>query len=669
MLASLLLPLLLLVAGQSGTTPPAGPASTPGMTNEVDPWVVCFVRAVDDTRTGLGPRIEELLKTALLSNTNVTVAPTQELADAAGRQKLPRRKWLDPGVLGPVADELDVDFLLSAVIKAETRYAYKVTLQAVDRSATTTVATSEVQIAVAPGKGRGGASFSSAEAQELVEKLIAALPPPALLSVPVDPGAAIVAGQGNSGTAGDGFNTDWGGDPADTSTSNVDALLNTLAPTFGGRLGVESFFHPTDLQAPRDENEIDGRQQVDLGIRANVGGNKASGHVALLVRRDFADPTRARLEAEEAYADVDLYGLKLRAGRAYVAWGTTDLVSPTEILAHFDYRDFLDVEKQPTWHLKASYSLEPVTFELWLLPVPELNILPPVERIDSAGNVVGRNRWVKGRFDGFEATSASGGGVPVNVTLVDNGAPGPGLENLQPAARVRFSGFGVDASVGGAWLFDRFPTLRAPDVDDLKEPVPRPSIDVVVETEVLRRLALTTDLEWTLGSLRFSAEGVVFLTADTFAAKRDPDVEDPFTTVVIGVDTETPRFFDDHSLRFFVNATGTFTLTGAPLPSDPIARLRYPLPLALLTRTEYLVGEGFKAELTIVDNFAQIDLSGDLGEELLDHDLLIQPALQFVFFDVVTSRLEASWLTGDLQGTFGQFQHNTRIGGSVGVTF
>ncbi|MDP2340960.1 MAG: hypothetical protein Q8O67_08385 [Deltaproteobacteria bacterium] len=643
---------LLLLAAQA---PPEPPAAT---TTEVDPWVVCFVRAVDDTRTGLGPKIEELLKTALLSNSNVTVAPTSELIEAAGRAKLPRRKWLEPGVLAPVADELDVDFLLSAVVKAETRYAFKVTLTAVDRSATTTAAVSEVQIAVAPGKGRGGASFSSAEAQELVEKLIAALPPPATLTVPIDPNAP----PPTDGPPGDAFATDWS-DPAD-STASVDALLNTLAPTFGGRLGVDSFMHPSDLYAPRDEAKIDGRQQVDLGIRASVGGNKAAGHLALLVRRDFADLTRARIEAEEAYADVDLWGLKLRAGRAYVAWGTTDLFSPTEVLAHFDYRDFLDIEKFPTWHLKASYSVEPFTFEAYLLPVPELNVLPPVERITADGDVVGRNRWVKGRFEGFTASV-----VPVNVTLVDKGAPGPSLNNLQPAARVRFSGFGLDASVGGGWLFDRFPTLRAPEVKDLEQPLPQQTVDVVVETEVLRRLALTTDLEWTLGSVRFSGEGVVFLTEDAFSQKKDDDVEDPFATVVFGVDTETPRFFDDHTVRFFVDATGTFTLTGEPLPQDPIGRLRYPLPIALLGRVEYLVGEAFKAELTIVDNFAQIDLGGDLGEELQDHDLLLQPAVQFVFFDVVTTRLEAAWLYGDIAGTFGQFQENSRVGGSVGVTF
>lgn len=635
--------------------PPAEPAQA--TTQEIDPWVVCFVRAVDDTRTGLGPRIEELLKTALLSNTNVTVAPTQELTEAAGRMKLQKRKWLDPGVLAPVADELDVDFLLSAVVKAETRYAFKVSLVAVDRSATTTVASSEVQIAVAPGKGRGGASFSSAEAQELVEKLIAALPPPATVAVPVDPNAPAV-----DANAPDAFDTGWGGDPADTSTSNVDALLNTLAPTFGGRLGVDSYFHPSDLYAPRDVDDVDGRQQVDLGIRASVGGNKASGHVALLVRKDFADATRARIEAEEAYADVDFYGLKLRAGRAYVAWGTTDLYSPTEVLAHFDYRDFLDIEKFPTWHVKASYTFEPITVEAYVLPVPELNILPPVERIGADGVIAGKNRWVKGKFDGFAPAV-----VPVTVTLNDNGAPGPSLENLQPAMRLRFSGFGVDASIGGAYLFDRFPTLRAPNVNDLKEPNPQQTVDVVVETEILRRLAFTTDLELTVGQVRFSGEGVLFLTQDAFNDKKDDEVEDPFATFVFGVDTETPRWLEDHSMRFFLDATGTFTLTGEPLPTDPIGRLRYPLPVALLGRVEYLVGEAFKGEVTVVNNLAGALVEGGAAEDGLD--MMLQPAVQYVFFDVVTTRIEASWLLGNINGTFGQFQENSRIGGSVGVSF
>ncbi len=637
--------------------PAAGAPTAAATTQEVDPWVVCFVRAVDDTRTGLGPRIEELLKTALLSNTNVTVAPTQELVDAANRQKLPKRKWLDPGVLAPVADELDVDFLLSAAVKAETRYAFKVTLRAVERSATTTVATSEVSIAVAPGKGRGGASFSSAEAQELVEKLIAALPPPAMIAVPVDPNAPPV-----DPNAPDAFNTDWGSDPADASTSNVDALLNTLAPTFGGRLGVESFFHPSDLYAPRDVDDVDGRQQVDLGIRASVGGNKASGHIALLVRRDFADATRARLEAEEAYADVDVYGLKLRAGRGYVAWGTTDLISPTEVLSIFDMRDFLEIEKFPVWHLKASYTFDPITVEAFVLPVPELNILPPVERIGADGVIAGKNRWVKGRFGAFAPSV-----VPVVVTLNDKGAPGPSLDAVQPALRLRLSALGVDASVGGAYLWDRFPTLRAPDVNDLKQANPQQTVDVVVTTEVLRRLAFTSDLEFAVGAVRFSGEGVLFLTQDAFNQKKDKEVEDPFATFVFGVDTETPRWLEDQSMRFFVNATGTFTLTGEPLPTDPIGRLRYPIPLGLLARVEYLIGESFKAEVTVVDNVAGAFVEGAEPTDAIDG--MLQPAVQYVFFDVVTARVEAAWLYGNTAGTFGQFQENSRVGGSVGVSF
>lgn len=675
MLARLFVAVALLLASQADVAVPpstgATGAATSGATGatreEIDPWVVCFVRAVDDTRTGLGPRIEELLKTALLSNTTVTVAPTEELVEVAGRKKLARRKWLEPGVLGPVADELDVDFLLSAVVKAETRYAYKVSLQALDRSATTTVATSAVTIAVAPGKGRGGASFSSADAQELVEKLLAALPPPATITVPVviEPGAppdgTVPPSDPNA------WGSDWGADPADSSTSNVDALLNTVAPTFGGRLGVDSFFHPTDLTNPRDEGDVDGRQQVDLGIRASVGGNKASGHIALLVRRDFADVTRARLEAEEAYADVDFYGLKLRAGRGYVAWGTTDLYAPTEVLAHFDYRDFLDIEKLPTWHLKASYSFSPVTLEAWLLPVPELNILPPVDRIGADGVIAGRNRWVKGRFG--NAGDFPPSVVPVTIKLVDKGAPGPSLDNLQPAARVRFSGFGVDASLGSAWLLDRFPTVRLPDIAALEKAAPQQSVTAVVETEVLRRLAFTGDFELALASVRLSGEGVVFVTDEVLTGKSDDETEDPFTTFVLGVDTETPKWLDDHSVRFFVNATATLSLTGEPLPQDPISRLRYPLPLAVMSRVEYLVGEAFKAELTFVDNLAFIDLSGNLAEELLDHDIVLQPAIQNVFFDVVTARLEAAWLLGNPGGTFGQFPENSRIGGSVGVAF
>ena len=120
-------------------------------------------------------------------------------------------------------------------------------------------------------------------------------------------------------------------------------------------------------------------------------------------------------------------------------------------------------------------------------------------------------------------------------------------------------------------------------------------------------------------------------------------------------------------MRFFVNATGTFTLTGEPLPTDPIGRLRYPIPLGLLARVEYLIGESFKAEVTVVDNVAGAFVEGAEPTDAIDG--MLQPAVQYVFFDVVTARVEAAWLYGNTAGTFGQFQENSRVGGSVGVSF
>ena len=649
---------------------------------------MCFVRVVDGTRTGLEPRVGELLKQALLSNAAVNVVPTEELVDAAKKRGIPKKRWLDRGVLAAVADELDVDYLISARIVSTSRYSYKVTVIALDRSATTLVAAADVTMAVEPGKGRGAASFSSAEASTVIDKLLDKLGVAPRLTTPEQPTAPEQpteqptkqpTKQPTTPDKPDDWGGDWSADATSSTPAAVDAILNSLAPTFGGRIGVDGFWSPSDLWAPRDETRVAGRQQVDLGIRAAVGGKKASGHAALLIRRDFADPNRNRLEAEEAYADVDLGFLKLRAGRSYVSWGTADLYNPSEVLAHFDWRDVLDVEKFPTWNLKVASTLEPFTLEGYILPVAEANILPPVLGVESDGTLKGRNRWVKGKINVEQAP------VPVRIRLVDGGPPAPNLDNIQAALRLRVSLFGIDSSLGYAYLWDRFPTLRAPDMDALRRPLPAAVIDADVRAEYLRRHAFTADFEAAVGSVRFSGEGVVYLTKDAFVRVADDEVEDPFGSFVLGIDWETPRFFDDHGLRIFVNVTATMTLTGEPLPTiadpqdgvgpsdNPVDMLRYPLPVAVLTRVEYLIGETFKAELTLVDGLGQMDLfspGADITDSLLNrHDLYLAPAIQMVFADVVTARIEGALLAGTRLGTFGRYPENSRVGGSVGVSF
>ena len=93
----------------------------------------------------------------------------------------------------------------------------------------------------------------------------------------------------------------------------------------------------------------------------------------------------------------------------------------------------------------------------------------------------------------------------------------------------------------------------------------------------------------------------------------------------------------------------------------------------MLTRVEYLIGETFKAELTLVDGLGQMDLfspGADITDSLLNrHDLYLAPAIQMVFADVVTARIEGALLAGTRLGTFGRYPENSRVGGSVGVSF
>jgi hypothetical protein len=671
---------LLCQAGDGATPPPVAdptpttlPSETPVAAVVVEePWVVGFVKTTDDTRSSMERKVTEAITTALLSSESITPAATDDILAAAQQAGISRKQLQNSGALAGVADALDIDYLLFAqVVRSGARYQVK--LIAFDRTATTTAATAQIEIA-ADGKGRG-ATMTAADGGELVSRVLSQLPAragqPTQVAEPTTPPVA---------TGGDGFDTEWA--TADVGSAAVQELLNVLSPTLRGGLSVDSFVYPTDLARTVDPQRIGSRQQLDARIGVTVGrSEQAAGFVQLLMRRDFADPTRARLEAEIAVAQFDLAGVRIKGGRDKLSWGKTDLINVIDVLPQHDYRDVLDIEKFPTWFLSAAYTLGPVTLEASVLPVPEAHLLPAIEQIAIDGTMRSRNRWVKGRFrdldltDGYSQNDYQSAAIPVAVTLRDVGVPVPSVSSLQPAVRLKLALAGVDASLGYAYLYDHFPTIRLPAVD--RSPFAQPRASVVVEPLFLRKHWVTGDFEVTFGSVRLSGEGLFAATDDVDALfdidDNDPEVEDPYIAGVIGVDYRTATFLDDHALHFFVNATGTLSLTSSVKITDAITRLRYPIPAGLLARVEYLAGEDLKVEFTAIDGWGSMRLGGpdvDLVNELLTgHDVWLAPAAQMQFFDVVTARVEGAWLLGTTRGIFGRFAENSRIGGSLGVAF
>lgn len=661
------------------------------------PWVV-FVRVVDTTRAGLEAKVTDTLKQAILK-AEVNVVPSEDLEAAARKRGVPRKRWAEEGALTVVAADVGADFLVFAKLTSSSRYTYDVELYAIDAKSGANVASQRIQVAGDLKKASGGPS--GAEVDALVQRLIAALPKPSAPTAPVEtpdagPGVVVEAPVDGGPPPNESASWDTGWDESSSSTaeSGVSQILRELQAELGGRIGADTFAYPNDLfYEPLFLGGIEkvrSRQQVDLALRASVGGKAASGNATLLIRKDFADVTRDRFEAEEAYADVDIAGVRLRGGRSYITWGTVDLQSPTDVLSPFDYRDLLDVEKRPTWNVRMSWGIGPLTLEGYYMPLVEPHILPQIESIADDGRVAGSNRWVKG-VSGVDPNDSP---VPLRFKLALNNIPPPAIESGQLAVRARLSLGGVDASLGYGFLYDPFPAVIVKAV--AAKPLPL-FADVTFEDRLLRRHVITADFETApdlgVGKLRFSGETLVALLEaaedgfDVAAECKGTDecelvVEESYITVAAGVDYETARFLEgspigDQAVRVFFQLLGTIELhedgndivPRIPDFQDPIARLRHPLPAAVLTRFEYLFGDTTRLELTFVDNLLRLD-PDDETQLLFTNDILIIPAVQALFADVVTGRLEAAFLLGDTEETtFGRYPENLRVGASLGVSF
>lgn len=642
----------------------------------------------------------------------VDLVPLHQFKMAARKFKIPSREWLTPDALSTIATELQLDLIVVGRLKGVSRWSYLLTAQTLDVRTLKPLATATAQFSLDFVGGEERPALSDTALAEIVRQLLAGVPlkkkkKPKVAAPPepdpveedtstgesdgfegssdwgsgsFDSGGTTTTPDGSSGegttsdgSSGDGFSgdgfssdgfsgdgfSDSGGGFSDSGAPFAGEGLGfgNLSPVIGGRLGASAFLYPLD---GLDEDELlsaVGRQEVEAALKVSIGDQRAKGVATLLARRDFAYAARDRFDIEEAYGDVTFGGLSLRAGRSFVTWGTANLFSPADIINPRDYRDIVRSEKWASWLMRVSYGLGPVSIEAYWLPVVEPHLLPLPSGIGADGELVSQNRWVRGAIDTDDAD------IPLRFSFRDRGAPPPSLHNTQAAARATLALFGVDASLGYAYMFERVPTLRS-DVQVAK-PLPLYA-DVIVYTDYTRQHLITGDFEYAFGKLRLAGEALVGITEDLDAT--DDEVADPFTTVVLGFDWQTGTFFETHSLHFFLEGVGNWTLGEAP--TDPLARLRYPFPLSLLGRVGYNFGTLAVVSLNGIANFNDMDFIADPSlAPLSRYDVMVQPEVELLAFDLVRLHVAGLVLLGHDEGLFGKFLHNSRIEAGASVQF
>jgi hypothetical protein len=269
------------------------------------------------------------------------------------------------------------------------------------------------------------------------------------------------------------------------------ALEPASQPTPLERLGVTGAVRVGYWSSTRD---LDGEQPLGATMLWLKTSRRVSSHVSFLAEgwaalRGPLEDGKATGELREAFVDLRMGRLDIRAGRQILAWGRADGVNPTDNLSGQDLRLLVpdDADRRlGATAVRASYYVRDVSFTgVWL---PE--------------------------FRGHEFALPA---PPPGVAFVREGTRWPGH---QWAMRVEQTGRAVDWSVSYFRGRDMAPDLEA------RPPHIRLSHHGVQ--------VLGGDMAATVGRFGLRAEGAYVHTDDPHG--RDPFTKNPFVFLVAGVD-------------------------------------------------------------------------------------------------------------------------------------
>jgi hypothetical protein len=410
--------------------------------------------------------------------------------------------------------------------------------------------------------------------------------------------------------------------------------ISSARASMSGRVKVEHFRY-LRRQGDPIEGRVDGRDSVDLLLVGQSTSRYAQASAELSVRRDLSDARRNRAEAMEAYGQLGGMRLNVRAGRFLVAWGTTDLASPADLLNPRDLRDPLAPEKLGAWMIRGAWTAGPLQWEAYYLPVPEPHLLPlPLAAAD--GELVASGRWVLGRLPPIEDVEYIGGEVEPRAPL---------RANSQGATRLAVSASGVDVSLAYVYRFDPLPSVRATPIDPATI-----RLDLFYQRAHVGALAFET----TFGRYRLACESTATLLARPNADGRVQPERPLYSESVAGIDFRTGQFNDDHTIEVVVNVAHARVLRGGLEPG--LARLRIPFTWAGYGRIAYHAGDDLEVR---IDGIAALDGA----------DFLIQPALAYRVAGIAKLELGITLLGGDDDGYLGPNSANARAFGKIEATF
>lgn len=563
----------------------------------------------------------------------------------ARRAHLSQRRWQEAEKIAPVAAKLRLDTAILATVKRQGG-SYQLRLEAVDP------ATGDIWTHALVRLRR--ARPLQVQAQECVDEIVLSLKKIPDYNAPwassQDPSNALEANAAptndlasGSSTSVDNGDFDSGGfasqgfDSSDFSAIDPDTPLGGIEVEWGGRVRLEHFSYIKPL-----DDKTNARDAFDLVLRTRAKKQKLQAVGSLMVRQDLSDPGRNRLEAKEAYVQLNLDPLEIRAGRSLLSWGSMSLLNPSDLLNPVDLREPLFPEKLGVWVLRTRLIFGPIALEAYYLPVPEQNLIPYFDKLDDDGQPVSRSRWLQAEFD--EPTQS----LRLRYHLADPMIPEAPWGQIQGALRASASVLGADFALAYGTLYDRLPTLHT-----LIVPAP-PFVDVTLQRQYQRLHFISGEIEYALGKWRLASEGIAVLTADYDAS--DPEIPNPYMTLGLGLDYRSARLFRDNRLHLFFDFFYTRALVGE-LREGPLDELRFPLGIGFVARARYEIGQNLRLDLNVISSLERLDL-------------VWNPELEYLLQDNLSIQLGLMFLLGQAeQGFFGRFRDNSVVTLQIEASF
>jgi len=435
------------------------------------------------------------------------------------------------------------------------------------------------------------------------------------------------------------------------------AAAGTSSPEirFGGQVDWDLFGYFRDTDPP---GAVPGRNQVLFQPHLKAKYKKVGARVEAQLRHDFLDPDRSRLLLLDAYAQLRVGGLKIRAGNQVLRWGRMDMRPALDLLTPKDYDELWNPERLAAPALLLQYGHPSVAVSVAWLPTFTPSRYP----------VGDHHRWHVLRSQPVLGVAGSET-FPIHyMEYRDPEVTGDAkFLDGQYAARLELFLPAVDLAVQGYYGRDMLPThhrydglngdVMDPDAQDLITFL-NDGVEVALTPVFARKGVVGGDMALVLGPVVLKGELAYTVTSD--AAHARCDVPDPYLQGTFGLEWIANDLVGKQDLQLRIEVAGDHELPPSedgivnrddhcdvPATATPIVDVNHLSVMSFYGNVQW----SFTDDLTL-------DLRGFVGVE---GDYLLRTELSYTAFDRLRLGLGVLVLGGFGDTFLSHYDRNDRV--------